>query len=66
MFPGDDDSGLSDATDDLGDSEEDAFRAADPDGLFLSWPCPWLFMRSVSILLQARVSMARGSHFSSN
>ena len=69
---GEDDSGRSEAVEDLGDSR-DSF--ADLDGpctdedddeeevILCSWLC---FMRSVSILLHARVNMASGSHFSSN
>lgn len=67
--PGDDDSGRSDATDDLGDSDVDTLWflwLLAPDGLLRSAACPWLFIKSVSILLQALVNMARGSHFSSN
>jgi hypothetical protein len=50
----DDDSGRS--VDDRGDSLDEV------DVILCS---PWLFMRSVSILLHARVSIASGSHFSS-
>ena len=63
-----DESGRSEAVEDLGDwCESLADLLADPLPLeLILWSLvPWPFIRSVSILLQARVNIASGSHFSS-
>jgi hypothetical protein len=63
----DDESGRSEVVDDLGDSRESFVGRFEEEILLLSADAEveWLFISSVSILLQARVNIASGSHFSS-
>jgi hypothetical protein len=64
LFWGDDESGLSEVVEDLGDSSDSFARFELDEDEVILWSL-WLFIKSVSILLHARVNMARGSHFSS-